>query len=258
MARLGFPRRTKTASHGSVFLVHLLHMILFLWFVALAESSTTPRYEIRELTRLLEARYREPYTLSARFLERYSEDERVLRTEAGTVYFRRPGRMRWEYESPERNLFLVDGKTAWFYVPADHTVTKIPAKKSEDWRTPLALLAGEMKVSRICKSVQIDEGTQPEDATLVWLRCDLRGVDKVNGDEQGSGAQLVQFELVRATGELKRIVIHDRARVTVELEFSHWEFNPPMDERMFRFEPPKGVAIVDGDLGSSGRSRGQQ
>jgi outer membrane lipoprotein carrier protein len=228
-------------------------MLLLLWFVALAESSTS-LYDIRELTRLFETRYREPHTLSARFLERYSENGRLTRTEAGTAYFRRPGKMRWEYESPERNLFLLDGKTSWFYVPADHTVTKIAAKKSDDLRTPLALLAGEMKVSRICKNVKVD-GSQPQDVSLVRLRCDLRDVDNV-ADEQGSGAQLVQFELVRATGELNKIVVHDRAAVTVEFEFSHWEFNPPLDERMFRFEPPKGVAIVDGDLGSLERSHG--
>ena len=55
---------------------------------------------------------------------------------------------------PEQNLFLIDGKTAWFYVPGDHTVTRVPAKQSGDWRTPLALLAGEMKVSRVCARVE--------------------------------------------------------------------------------------------------------
>src|SRR5438046_2397806 len=101
----------------------------------------------------LEARYRSARTLRATFIERYTENGRVVRTEAGIAYFRRPGKMRWEYQSPEKNLFLVDGKSAWFYVPADHTVTRVPAKQSTDWRTPLALLAGEMKLSRICARV---------------------------------------------------------------------------------------------------------
>src|ERR1700674_4555914 len=69
----------------------------------------------------LEARYRAPKTLQASFLERYTENGRLVRVEAGTVYFRRPGKMRWDYQAPERNLFLVDAKKAWFYVPADHT-----------------------------------------------------------------------------------------------------------------------------------------
>src|SRR5256886_14361833 len=77
----------------------------------------------------MEARYRGAKTLQATFLERYAENGREVRTESGTAYFRRPGKMRWEYEVPEKNLFLVDGKTAWFYVPGDHTATRVPAKE---------------------------------------------------------------------------------------------------------------------------------
>src|SRR3984957_11473184 len=77
--------------------------------------------EASELAARLEARYRSAKTLEATFLERYTENGSLLRSETGTAYFRRPGKMRWEYERPEKDLFLVDGKTAWFYVPADHT-----------------------------------------------------------------------------------------------------------------------------------------
>src|SRR5438552_13236508 len=97
--------------------------------------------------------YRRAGTLQATFLEQYSEAGRVERVESGVAYFRRPGKMRWEYESPEKNLFLVDGKNAWFYVQSDHTVTRVAARQSAAWRTPLALLAGQMKLSRLCSIV---------------------------------------------------------------------------------------------------------
>ena len=103
-----------------------------------------------DVSHQFEKRYSSAKTLHATCLERYTENNRLVRAEAGIAYFRKPGRMRWEYESPEKNLFLVDGKSAWFYVPADHTVTRVPAKQSSDWRTPLALLAGEAKLSRVC------------------------------------------------------------------------------------------------------------
>src|ERR1700732_3536579 len=117
--------------------------------------------EAAELASRMEARYRSAKTLQATFLERYAENGSVLRTEAGTAYFRRPGKMRWEYERPEKDLFLVDGKTAWFYVPADHTVTRVPAKESADLRTPLALLAGQMKISRVCSHVELTDAVKP-------------------------------------------------------------------------------------------------
>src|ERR1700730_19367142 len=78
--------------------------------------------EAAELASRMEARYRSAKTLQATFLERYAENGSLLRSEAGTAYFRRPGKMRWEYERPEKDLFLVDGKNSRFYVSACHTV----------------------------------------------------------------------------------------------------------------------------------------
>ena len=73
--------------------------------------------EPKELASRMEARYRSAKTLQATFLERYAENGSVLRSEAGRAYFRRPGKMRWEYERPEKDLFLVDGKTANTFDP---------------------------------------------------------------------------------------------------------------------------------------------
>src|ERR1700739_1102415 len=143
---------------------------LVLLFAPLAGSR-----EAGALSSLLEARYRGATTLQAPSRERYSENGSVIRTEAGTAFFRRPGRMRWEYERPEKDLFLVDGKTAWFYVPADHTVTRVPARQSGDLRTPLALLAGEMKISRVCSRVELADAEKPLREGHAVLRCIVRG-----------------------------------------------------------------------------------
>src|SRR5713226_3789788 len=151
----------------------MLQLIGSLLLFSFLQPSITVAQNV--VTRL-EARYRSARTLRATFLERYSENGHIVRTEAGIVYFRRPGKMRWEYESPEKNLFLVDGKTAWFYVPADHTVTRVPAKESTDWRTPLALLAGQMKVSRVCARVELSSAEKPSNSESVVLSCELRGV----------------------------------------------------------------------------------
>src|SRR5215471_18651412 len=147
-------------------------MIVYGICLALATAmSVAP--DTKAIVSLLEARYR-ARTLQATFLETYSENGRTVRAESGTVYFRRPGKMRWEYEAPEKDLFLVDGKTAWFYVPADHTVTRVPAKQSTDFRTPMALLAGEMKISRICARVELVSTEKAQMEGNMMLYCALR------------------------------------------------------------------------------------
>src|SRR6266853_1980877 len=210
----------------------------------------------KDIVTRFESRYRSARTLQATFLERYMENGRVVRVEAGTAYFRRPGKMRWEYEAPEKNVFLVDGKTAWFYVPADHTVTRVPAKESTDWRTPLALLAGEMRVSRVCARVQVATSEKPLTPDHAVLYCQLRGVqakpDKQRSKEDllqsGKGSEAVFFEVAKESGELVRVLVRDPGGIEMEFSFTNWQIDPPVDDSLFRFRAPSGVAIVKGEL----------
>jgi outer membrane lipoprotein carrier protein len=225
---------------------------LALIFIFLLSSVPQPAAEDSQIfVKKLEDAYRHARTLQAVFLQDYSEGGKTTRSEAGTAYFRRPGKMRWEYLSPEKNLFVVDGKFAWFYVPADRTVSRVAARQSEDWRTPLALLAGEMKVSRVCSKVEMAV-QQPNDASLVRLDCTLRGTEKET--KSGKPHDSAYFEIVRATGELGRVVVASAGGVRMDMRFSHWQFDAPAAEELFHFQPPKGVAIVDGDQFLAGPS----
>ena len=237
-------------------------MITMLFALALLLFPPTGRKEAVELASRMEARYRSAKTLQATFLERYTENGSVLRTEAGTAYFRRPGKMRWEYERPEKDLFLVDGKTAWFYVPADHTVTRVPAKQSADLRTPLALLAGQMKISRVCSRVELTDAVQPLREGDAVLRCQLRGEKQgaVSAEDPESvlgagGSDAVFFEVARNNGELARLIVRQAGGIEVEFRFENWRFDPALPDTMFRFDPPPGVAIVNGEL-TDGKTQG--
>jgi outer membrane lipoprotein carrier protein len=198
--------------------------------------------------------YKSARTFQVTFLERYIENSKLLRAETGMAYFRRPGRMRWQYESPEKNLFVVDGKSTWFYVPADHTVIRVPAKQSSDWRTPLALLADEPKLSKVCSQISIATTVQPETSGNTVLFCAVRGTS--NGGASGSDAetraasqsQAVFLELQPQTGTLVRILVRQGGGVEMEFKFGNWQFDPPLPDSLFRFEPPPGVAIVNGEL----------
>jgi len=191
----------------------------------------------------LEARYRKASTLEASFLERYSENGTQVRVEAGKAYFLRPGKMRWEYEKPEKSVFLVDGKYVWFYAPDDHTATRMPAKKSDDWRTPIAFLTTGMKLARICSIVGPAPDVKPSKPGNEVYRCVLRGAE----DEKAGAAQKVLFE-ISPQSELARIVIPQEAGMQIEFEFKDWEWNPALAKSLFQFDPPPGTVIVNGLL----------
>ncbi len=206
------------------------------------------------IVRSLEARYHSATTLKAVFLERYREGRQDARIESGTVYFRQPGRMRWEYESPEEKLFVGDGKTVWFYVPADHTVTRARMKESTDWRTPLALLTGKAKLTRVCGRIEFAD-ERPAAAGRVVLRCLPRGEasrarpmqlpDALGPGNEGQPFREVLLEVDATRNELARVVVRQSGGVEIEYRFGNWQQNLPLPEAMFRFQAPPGVAIVD-------------
>jgi outer membrane lipoprotein carrier protein len=226
---------------------------------------TSPRQSsqpnVQDVVKAVESRYHSSHTLRAVFLERYNESRLTARVESGTAYFSRPGRMRWEYESPEEKLFLTDGKTTWFYVPADHTVSRISMKESSDWRTPLALLTGKASLTRYCKRIEF--GDPPHDAPgNVTLRCvpvnstdgnDVRKPNDQRIDDQplspdaGGQIQVVLLEVDPNTGWLAGVTIRQAGGVQLEYSFGKWQADVEVPEAMFHFIVPKGVAIVNGD-----------
>lgn len=209
----------------------------------------SPATDATTIRQALETRYQHARTLKAVFFERYTDGKGGVAAESGTVYFSRPGRMRWEYESPEQKLFLVDGTNVWFYVPTDRTVSRAKLKESSDWRTPLALLAGKADLSRLCRQIQIADQAaelagEPNDTRVppgdTLLRCIPRG------DSGGAGDTVreVLFE-TDAEAHLVRVLIREAGNLETEFRFGNWEENIVIPETKFHFQPPPGVAVVD-------------
>jgi len=206
--------------------------VLLLLLIAAASAKAG---DVDTIVRGVEKRYQAARTLKAVFLHRYSESRNALRVESGTVYFSRGGKMRWEYESPEEKLFVADGKMVWFYVPADSTVTRTKMKESEDWQTPLALLVGKAKFSRVCGRVELSDARSSA-AENVVLRC------LPKSDKSGFLDLLIE---VNGQYRLVRVLIREPGGVETEFQFGKWQENLALADALFRFIAPPGVAIVD-------------
>jgi outer membrane lipoprotein carrier protein len=222
----------------------------------LAAAAQKQTVDVGRVVQTVENHYRDANTLQADFLERYSEGGRQEQVESGRVFFERPGRMRWEYQSPETKLFVSDGKILWFYVPQDHTATRQAVKQSEDWRTPLALLTGQVKLSRLCGRIEMD-ASPPVSGGHVVLRCWPRGEaspepsarpqNESSPLDAGAGFTEVFLEVNPSSGELSDVRVEQPGGVELEFRFGAWQMNPPLPVSLFRFTPPIGVAIVPGE-----------
>lgn len=224
--------------------MNLLALLPFLFFFVpppIEQSAS-------QVAHALEARYRHAQTLKATFLETFRDGNGALSAESGTVYFSRPGRMRWEYESPQEKLFLVDGTSAWFYIPADRTASRAKFKDSSDWRTPLALLAGQANLSHLCRALEIVPESQRQareegeisGAGLPVLRC----LPRITSDDSGNPVREILLE-VDAEARLSGVRIREAGDWEMAFRFANWEQNILIPEVKFHFLPPPGVSIVD-------------
>lgn len=216
-----------------------------LWTVLLLSRLGPSSTDVSAVRRALESRYHQARTLRADFFEKYTDGNGGGTAESGVLYFSRPERMRWDYESPRSKMFLVDGTNVWYYVPDDHVVSRARIKQSSDWRTPVAFLAGKMDLGRFCRTLDLQTPSEnspdkPLDPRDSILRCVPRG----ESSDQGGSVQEVLFE-VQPDGYLSRILIREPGDLLTEFRFGQWQENIDIPEIKFHFVPPPGVSIVD-------------
>ena len=98
-----------------------LVVVLFASLAIPMPSSALPN--VHAVAQAVDEHYNHLQSLQAEFSEIY-QGSGMERTESGTLWLKKPGKMRWEYRSPEEKLFVGDGKDAWLYFPEEKQVRK--------------------------------------------------------------------------------------------------------------------------------------
>jgi len=69
-------------------------------------------------------------------------------SERGHLLVKKPGRMRWDYTTPEQKEFVSDGLKMYSYIPADKQVIVAPVPPEDAATTPALFLAGKGSLTR--------------------------------------------------------------------------------------------------------------
>jgi outer membrane lipoprotein carrier protein len=208
---------------------------LYLTATGLAFAAS-PAVNVNQLAAAVDAHYNHLRSLEAEFTEVY-RGSGMERTESGTLWLKKPGKMRWEYRSPREKLFVSDGRDAWFYVPADRQARKTAAKKLEDVRSPLAFLLGKTKLEKELQGLSLAPDVEPLTAGNVVLR----GVPQAMADQ-------VSEILLEITPDYRiaRIVIQEVDGAATEYRFAGMKEDVAIGDARFEFKPPAGTETVEG------------
>ena len=219
---------------------------MFCWLVMVA--VTLPCFiplaraqDVHQLARAVDDHYNHLRSLQADFTEIY-RGEGTERVEAGTLWLKKPRKMRWEYRSPKEKLFISDGQAVWFYLPAERQLRKTTLKKLDDLRSPLAFLLGKTKLENELRGLSkvVDQSPLSPENTL------LRGVPQGVVSQSTVGqANEVQLEIT-PSDQIVRIVLMGADGATTEFRFASWKENLELSDTRFQFTPPPGVETVEG------------
>lgn len=220
--------------------MRIRYALLSALFCLMSGAPAWPRADaepdLKTLADAVDAHYNRLHSLEAQFTELY-RGSGMERNESGTVWLKKPGKMRWEYRSPEEKLFVSDGKDAWFYVPEDHQARRTEANKLNDLRSPLEFLLGKAQLEKELRGLSFAPDLHPLSADDVVLR----GVPQALGDQVND----MQLE-VNPQREIVRIVIDAVDGSSTEYRFSEQKANVAVPAGWFHFDPPAGTETIEG------------
>jgi len=195
---------------------------------------------VNAVARQVDEKYNQMQTLEADFTEIY-QGAGAGRSESGKLWLKKPGKMRWEYRSPEEKLFVADGHNGWLYLPAEKQVRKSSMKSLDDLRSPLAFLLGKTKLEKELSGLSFAPDIQP------WHSDDmiLRGVPTALSDSISE----VLLEIT-PQHQIARILIHSVDDSTTEYRFSNQKENVNVPDSEFRFAPAPGTEVIDEQSGN--------
>ncbi len=192
--------------------------------------------ELPQLADRVDRRYNRLNTLTADFIEIY-KGAGIQRTESGTLWLKKPGRMRWDYREPRAKLFLTDGKKAYFYVPGERQARQAPVKNLDDLRSPLRYLLGKTKLQKEFSGLAVASIAPLEAGNVV-----LQGVPKSMADRLNR----VLLE-VSPDGTIFRIVAEELDGSSTEFRFRNQRENVNIPDARFQFHPPAGVEMIQAE-----------
>ena len=195
--------------------------------------------DVKNLAAAVDTHYNHLRSLEAEFTEVY-RGSGMDRTESGTLWLKKPGKMRWEYRSPKEKLFVSNGKDAWFYVPDDRQARKESAKKLEDVRSPLAFLLGRTKLEKELRGLSVASDIAPLEAG----NAVLRGVPTALADRVSE----IILEIT-PDSRIVRLAVQGVEGDSTEYRFRDQKEDQAIADSRFDFRAPAGTEVVEGELG---------
>jgi outer membrane lipoprotein carrier protein len=226
-------------------------MVTFSLILLLAAGAAAPasapaqaklvRLDLPAVVARVQSRYDQAKDFQAHFTQNYSRSVvgRVT-VSAGQVHFKKPGRMRWDYDKPEARMFLSNGQFLWLYEPSEKQAFKQDLKTSQ-LPAALAFLLGK---GRIADEFEVAWSSDARFGRPDDYRLSLRP------KQPQATYKSIVFVVDAGDFSVRESVLVDQQGNVNHFVFSDLKINAKVSDEVFRWSPPAGVRVIDtGKLG---------
>lgn len=190
---------------------------------------------LEELIRKTQQRYQEIASFSGSFSQKnYLMDQKEPKIATGRVAYVRPGKMRWNYDPPNEQLLVTDGKTVWLHDPILENVT-IQELDEVAQGTVLSFFLGVGDLSKDFTSRSTTQNLIQDKSLLT--------IELVPKHTLANIAYL-QLGVSAKTYDLLKIAIIDRQENYQVMEFQNLQYNKEMDISIFKFEVTADMEVI--------------
>ena len=186
------------------------------------------------LLQRIQTRYQQTGSFTARFVQVDQRAEVEERRAQGSVRYKRPGRMRWHYESPDEQLLVTDGETLWLYDPLLENVT-IQRIERVAPGTVLAFLLG-------VGDLESDFRPRPQTRKLLDSRQGV--VLELMPRREMANLEFLQLEVHPQTSDLLALALVDGSGNVRTIRLEGMERNVELAEAEFVFEVTPDLEVI--------------
>jgi outer membrane lipoprotein carrier protein len=154
---------------------------------------------------------------------------------SGRAFFKRSGKMRWEYETPDRQIIITDGKTLWVFRPEDNQVMIGKAPSFFKGGKGFSFLS-DMKVIK-----------QKFDMVLEKESKEGFFVLKLLPREKAYDIAEIYLWISRNTFDVVRILTYNSYGDETRIVFNNIQLKQELDDSLFSFEITEGMEVLNLD-----------
>jgi outer membrane lipoprotein carrier protein len=156
-------------------------------------------------------------------------------TERGRLLVKKPGKMRWDYTSPEQKQFVSDGVKMYSYIPQDKQVYVASVPPEDQATTPALFLAGKGSLTRDFTPSLVD--------APAGMPAGTRGLKLVPKVRQQDYDWLM-LVVDPGTLAIRGLQTVDAQGGKSSFSFENLKENVNLADKDFAFKMPRGVDVV--------------